>query len=144
MENFISTSISANQERINYANHMKMTIPKELQQIPTWVLFKLQWDEEKKKFKKIPHGGNGYPLGIKNSNIEKYLSFETALSIYINHVKGFDGIGFAFTNQNDIMGIDIDKCVQNGVLNEDAKEIIFDLKSYCEYSPSATGIHIIL
>lgn len=144
MENFISTSISANQERINYANHMKMTIPKELQQIPTWVLFKLEWDEEKKKFKKIPHGGNGYPLGIKNSNIEKYLSFETALSIYINHVKGFDGIGFAFTNQNDIMGIDIDKCVQNGVLNEDAKEIIFDLKSYCEYSPSATGIHIIL
>ena len=41
------------------------------------------------------------------------------------------------------VGIDLDDAVENGELNDFAKNIVKQTKSYTEYSPSRTGIHII-
>ncbi|WP_158027035.1 VapE domain-containing protein [Sporomusa sphaeroides] len=54
----------------------------------------------------------------------------------------YDGIGFMFSG-SPFVGIDIDHCVENGVISEFAQGIIQQMNSYTEFSPSGTGIHII-
>lgn len=53
---------------------------------------------------------------------------------------GFTGIGFCF--EEPWIGIDLDHCIVNGVLNEFSQGIMRQTRSYTEYSPSGTGIHI--
>jgi hypothetical protein len=52
------------------------------------------------------------------------------------------GIGYMFSD-NGIIGIDIDKCVENGQINLRGREILDLFTSYAEYSPSGNGIHIL-
>lgn len=67
--------------------------------------------------------------------IDKYYNVDP-----ITHKKiGGIGIGLFY----GISAIDIDHCVENGVPNEMAMDIINMCKSYTEYSPSGTGIRII-
>jgi len=51
--------------------------------------------------------------------------------------------GFAFSEQDDVAGIDIDDCVdESGQIADWAKEIIDELDSYAEISPSQHGVKI--
>lgn len=131
-------------EKTEYIRKMQTNIPQELQQIPHWVCYKLEWDDGKQKLNKVPHDIRGYKVAIKNSNINKYGKFEDALKTYFDHPKGFNGIGFVFTNTNDLIGIDVDNCIKNGQLNEFHKALIMGLKSYSEFSPSGNGFHVII
>jgi len=54
---------------------------------------------------------------------------------------GWAGVGFMF--EPPYVGIDLDDCIVDGKLNDFARETIRTCKSYTEYSPSRTGIHII-
>ncbi len=56
------------------------------------------------------------------------------------------GIGFVFTNDNDILGVDIDGCrnAETGEIDAKALEIIRLLNTYTEVSPSGTGVHLLL
>ncbi len=53
-----------------------------------------------------------------------------------------ENIGFVF-DDTGYYGIDLDDCVVSGKLNSFAREILGKTRSYAEYSPSGTGIHII-
>ena len=59
---------------------------------------------------------------------------------------GYDSIGFVFTSEDSFCGVDLDKCrdADSGELEEWAREIIDELNSYTEISPSKTGVHVIL
>lgn len=67
--------------------------------------------------------------------IEKYFNEDP-----ISH-KQLGGLGIGLFH--GISAIDIDHCVENGVPNEMAMDIINMCKSYTEFSPSGTGIRII-
>jgi putative DNA primase/helicase len=54
------------------------------------------------------------------------------------------GIGFVFSEDDEFTGIDIDKCVLNNQLTPQARELVTELWSYSEISPSHTGLHIIV
>ena len=56
------------------------------------------------------------------------------------------GVGFVFTDdRDDYVAIDLDACVSpGGELNEWSRRVVNLLGSYTEYSPSGTGIHIIV
>ena len=56
-----------------------------------------------------------------------------------------NGIGFVFTEDDPIVGIDLDDCrdPKSGTLEEWARDIIVRLDSYAEVSPSGTGVHVI-
>src|SRR5438876_553705 len=54
------------------------------------------------------------------------------------------GIGFVFSEDDEFAGIDIDKCVLNNQLTPQARELVTELWSYSEISPSHTGLHIIV
>ncbi|MCB0179834.1 MAG: hypothetical protein KDI62_16500, partial [Anaerolineae bacterium] len=58
---------------------------------------------------------------------------------------GWTHIGFGFVPEVvEIMGIDIDKCVdEDGTIEPWAMEIIKRIDSYAEFSPSGQGVHIL-
>lgn len=55
-------------------------------------------------------------------------------------------LGFVFTEQDDLVGIDLDhmRDADTGEIDDDAEEIINKLDSYTEISPSGEGFHIIV
>lgn len=118
-------------------------IPSELRQLNQWICWKLEQREGKPT--KIPvnprTGGNA-----QSNNKETWASFETALEACIQN--RYSGLGFMFSKDNDIMGVDIDHCRDtegtDSALSEQAKEILSTLDSYSEISPSGTGVHIII
>ncbi|MCU4743341.1 hypothetical protein [Natronoglomus mannanivorans] len=56
------------------------------------------------------------------------------------------GIGFVFTEDDPFVGIDLDDCrdPETGSPSTDAREIVVELDSFTEVSPSGTGYHVIV
>lgn len=135
-----------NETRFDYIERLKKNVPLELKNLPQWVLFKLEWNEKKQKFTKPPYSPKTKrKLGMKSDESWKdsTVTFDEIISIFMTS-PNFDGIGFVFSKDDPYVGIDIDDCITNGHLHEDAKEIFFSFGSYSEYSPSGTGLHIII
>ena len=110
-------------------------IPEELKAYRQWVLHK----------NKIPYCFRGGKASSTNQNT--WGAFDEIYWEYENCTNGEDygGVGFVFTDDDPFVGIDIDKCVdEGGKLSDMAQEIVNKLDSYTEYSPSGKGIHIII
>src|SRR5215217_3774818 len=60
--------------------------------------------------------------------------------------RDFDGLGFVFTESDPFCGVDLDACVdpKTGEIASWASEIVRELDSYTEFSPSGTGLHVLL
>lgn len=110
-------------------------IPQDMKLLNNWVCFAFEdWRGKKTKVPYNPATGKK----AKSNDSSTWASFELA----IENAFLYDGIGFMFSN-SPYVGIDIDHCIENGVISEFAQDIIKRLGSYTEYSPSGTGIHII-
>jgi hypothetical protein len=57
-------------------------------------------------------------------------------------INGFDGVGFVFSEDDHFCGVDIDDCIIDGELTEEAQALVDRLGSYTEISPSGTGVKI--
>jgi RecA-family ATPase len=75
---------------------------------------------------------------------ETWAGYEEAVRACKEH--GHGGIGFVFTHEDDFCGVDLDGCLDpvSGEIEPWAQEVIEDLDSYTEISPSGTGVHILL
>lgn len=113
-------------------------IPAELKALPQWILWKKE--ERGGKSTKVPYQITGEMAQANNRRT--WSTFATAVKFYLEG--DYDGIGFVFSRQDNYIGIDIDKCVVDGKSNTFATEVIETLDSYTEFSPSGTGIHIII
>jgi len=108
-------------------------IPSELQALKQWVL----WGKDK-----MPFQVNGKPADCTKP--ETWNTFEAVVSAYNRkNQKQFYGIGFEFSKDDPYCGIDLDHCIENGVVKPEFQKHIESIKSYTEYSPSGNGIHII-
>ncbi|AZV59162.1 phage/plasmid primase, P4 family [Clostridium sp. AWRP] len=113
------------------ANNNFNNIPQEIRVCPNWVLWKKN---------KIPYQLNG--KAASSTNPDTWTTFEKALKVYRNS-SIYSGIGFVFSG-NGITGVDIDNCIENGEIKEEAQYIIDLLGSYTEKSQSGKGIHILV
>src|SRR5215217_4409248 len=70
--------------------------------------------------------------------------YDEAASACKDH--SYAGIGFVFTPEDDLCGVDLDKCLdsETGEIESWAWKIIEELDSYTEISPSGTGVHILV
>jgi len=118
------------------------SIPNDLKRIPRFCLWKytLVGDGESQKWSKLPVQPNG--KFASSTNPSTWTDFFTAQKAYENG--NFSGIGFVFTGDDNLIGIDIDDCrnPESGDLNELARSIIDNVQGYAEVSPSGTGIKI--
>lgn len=119
------------------------SIPAELKAIPRFCLWRyvLVGDvDEGQTWTKVPMQANGYKGSSTNPDTwADYLSVE-----YAYKRGGFDGIGFVFTGDDNLIGIDIDDCrnPDTGELTEFAQNIMGQVQGYVEVSPSGTGVKI--
>ena len=108
-------------------------LPQELKERGAFCLWK--YEERDGRRTKVPYQINGFRAN--STDKATFTDYDTAAS----HMDGYDGIGIGvFEN---ICAIDIDSCVENGVLSELAENIIARMDSYTEYSPSGTGVRIL-
>lgn len=106
-------------------------IPEELKKLPYWIC-------HEKKVPKNPRTGRNL-----SGPYDKWgTDFETAATATKKYK--FDGLGFVFKSDNVYCGIDIDKCVVDGLLSSEAERMVKMCGSYSEFSPSGSGVHIIV
>ncbi len=111
-------------------------IPTELQKNAEWCVWKREIRGGRPT--KVPYDPNTGERAETN-NPSTFSAFALADERYMT--EDYDGVGIRVSN--GFSAVDIDHCVENGILSELATTIIDRLKSYTEYSPSKTGVRII-
>lgn len=116
-------------------------IPEELKSVPQWLVWKAVPSKSRPgKIDKIPYQVNG--KHASTTNPETWTTFDVAVNALQSG--NYQGVGFVFTKETPYSGVDIDSCIKDGVIDLSAKELLVELNSYTEISPSGTGFHIIV
>jgi putative DNA primase/helicase len=116
-------------------------IAADLRAIPRWVTWRYVRGDG--KWEKVPLSGTSGRRGDVNDPAT-WMSFQMALAHYRQHA--LSGIGFVFTRDDDLCGVDLDDCRDpaSGDLQPWAWDIIRQFDTYTEVSPSRTGVKIFL
>ena len=138
-------------------------IPGALTDIPQWVCWRLEWvpgeNGKPGRWTKVPYqvpaaepvekdSPSAKPAKLKPlvlaSSIDPTTWAEFGKALEFSQVDNrVDGVGFVFTEEAGIIGVDLDKCVaEDGTIDEWALEAVRRFNSYTELSPSGTGLHI--
>jgi hypothetical protein len=115
--------------------------PAELANLPNWVCWRLEPDKNNRpaKVPYCPATGRKANSG----NPATWSSLELALRARAQY--DYSGVGFVFTEQSGVVGVDVDHCLEDGKLNKTASDILAKLPpTYIEISPSGQGLHIFL
>lgn len=128
---------------VNYPN-----IPSRLKDFTQWVGWEQQIHENKdgtKRWTKVPTDieGSGF---ASSTNRETWTDFSTAKDVVSSTYAAEAGIGFVVTDDDPIIGIDIDDCrdPETGRFTKEVAELLSDVDTYAEVSPSGTGIRILV
>jgi len=115
-------------------------IPEVLRSRNQWVCWKLeQRNARNTKVPYCPETGRK----AQSDSPATWSSFEQA-AIALS-TQDYDGIGFVFSSNDPFCGIDLDKCISEvGEVQDWAAEIVSQLDSYTEISPSGNGLHVII
>lgn len=116
-------------------------VPQELKQRNQWVCWVWQ-DKPNGDKTKVPVTLDS--ISASTTNPKTWTSFDKALE----HVlRGYAaGVGYVFVADDDYIGIDLDDCTDadTGVTRHPESGWVNTLNSYSEYSPSGTGIKVII
>jgi len=115
-------------------------IDQKLKQCHQWITWR--YEKRGKKFTKVPYQPSGIPASTTKP--ETWSSFDDVTDPFAVGDKGFDGIGFVFSPDDGLVGIDIDDCIDaDGNWNELATKTVEEVGGFIELSPSGRGLHII-
>lgn len=121
-------------------------VPEPLTNMNQWVCWRQELHENKdgtQRWTKVPVDPHTGGFGSSTDD-ETWGSFRDAVSHY-NTNEDVMGIGIVISEELDnLIGIDIDDCrdPESGMLDEAVHEILADVDTYAEVSPSGTGIRI--
>ena len=120
-------------------------IPMQLKRTPRWVLWRFVeiGDENTKRWSKLPTQANGQPASSTDETT--WSDFLTVQAAYETNNHRFDGVGFVFNDDDNLVGIDLDDCYDHleGVFTDAAlQHIANSVQGYMEISPSGTGVKI--
>jgi hypothetical protein len=115
-------------------------IPLALRDLDQWVLWRLVYRGGPKRLSKVPFQPNGKTA--KSNDPATWSTFDAARAAY--EAGGYDGVMFAFSDDDPYCGIDLDGCL-NPETNEWETwvEALFEhFTTYAELSPSRTGVKL--
>lgn len=122
-------------------------IPLELRQRPQWVVWRtiLSLGGEKKKPPYNPKDPNR-PAEVDDPTT--WGTFEEAMACYAANQSLFSGLGYVFTGDDEFFGIDVDdeaavKPDHLPMRRRIVQELLENVVTYTEVSPSGTGLHFI-
>ena len=115
--------------------------PQELKDQQAWVCYNIEEVPGRDKPTKVPYN----PLSRKKASSKAPITWTTFdKAVEAKNRYKYIGIGYVFS-KNGYVGIDIDKCrnKETGELSDIGKRCLELLPTYCEISPSGTGLHFI-
>ena len=116
----------------------ELEIPQELKLVSNWVLWRAEWNEKQQNYGKVPYSINGYRASTTNE--KTWCDFES-VSIEYEVDEQYSGIGFVLSDDNNFVCLDIDNAIdKKGQINSELALKMMQL-TYCEKSPSGTGLH---
>src|SRR5258706_3801525 len=121
------------------------SIPDELKQLDSWVCWRLESRRDKNgvdRLDKVPYSPNTSSRA-STADSGTWASYEDALATFQRSPE-YNGIGFMFSDADDYVFLDLDKCVSDGGVSELAAWVLGEVVSYTEVSQSGAGLHIIV
>jgi putative DNA primase/helicase len=116
-------------------------IPTSLKALDQWVCWRYEEHPSRAKPMKAPY----CPATGQRANINEpdtWGSFDEACQRY-QEGDNYDGVGLVLTQEDSVVGIDVDDCInEKGSFTPVAHAIIRLMSSYTEISPSGRGIRI--
>jgi hypothetical protein len=115
-------------------------VPAGVRDGPQWVTWKyIERDGKPTKSPINPHTGEF----ASSTDASTWGTFDEAIAA-CSRDSGLAGVGFVFTGDDPYSGVDLDDCrdPESGQLKEWAREIVEQLASYSEVSPSGTGVKV--
>jgi len=114
-------------------------IPAALRSRQQWVY----WREERRgnddRTTKVPYQPSNPGRLASTTDPSTWSSYSEAKAA----AKNGDGVGFVFTDDDPFCGIDFDDVVEDGEILSSVWSVLQELNTYCEFSPSRTGVHAI-
>jgi len=125
---------------VSIASIQDFQVPDDLAERNQWVLWRYECRKGKKT--KVPYQQSGRPADSTNSRT--WATFEEALSAWCRHRKRYVGLGFVFTKDDALAGIDLDDSLdERGDVKAWARGIVERFSdTYMEISPSWQGLKI--
>ena len=121
-------------------------VPAELRVLPQWVGWRREADQNRpEKPRKVLMRPASPDRRADSTDPRSWGTFDQA-SEALALTPTWAGLGFVFTEESGIVGADLDppaRNAQTGELASWAREIVQDLDSYTEVSPSRAGLHIL-
>lgn len=115
-------------------------VPAELRVLDCWVCWRYEWVGD--RWTKVPINAI---TGAKASSTDAttWTSFGVAYNAFKQ--RRLDGVGFVFAEDGPYAGVDFDDCLEgDGTVIVEALEDVMALGSYCEASPSGSGLKVFL
>jgi hypothetical protein len=114
---------------------------KEIKKLPVWLLWKREIRNGLPT--KVPYKAPGQYAS--STDPSTWSTYEDLVQKYYktNKFTSEKGVGIVFESTANIIGIDFDKCIVDGVLNPSVEEFVLNANTYTEYSPSGTGLHLL-
>lgn len=110
-------------------------IPEYMKSLPQWVVWHLEGT------KKLPYSAN-YDGLASSTNPKTWCNYEKAVNAL--NTGNYTGIGFVFSESDNLAFIDLDHCFEDDKLLPLAQNILNNFSdTYVELSQSKSGIHII-
>ena len=115
-----------------------LEIPEELKELPQWVLWRAEWDEKQQQFRKVPYNFSGYRAS--STNKDTWTIFDVINRLNEDN-ENYNGIGFMLSDDDNYIVLDIDNAIdEHGQIISDLALDMTEI-TYCEKSPSGTGLH---
>lgn len=118
-------------------------IPASIRPMQRWVCWRYEWRDD--KWTKVPLSAKT-AANAKSNDPATWSSLGDSLMFHLSQPAASDGVGFQLGTvgaPSGIVAFDLDHCIQDGVIEPWAQEIIDELNSYTEISPSGEGIRIL-
>lgn len=120
-----------------------VAIPQALKDNARWAPWRAVWNSKRQKYDKIPHRADSAGYGISTAKPDQWFSYDAALIAYQRNPAMFAGLGYVMTGPHGVVGTDLDNCVVDGVIAPWAADVVAQLDSYTEISPSGKGLRIL-
>ena len=130
----------ASSPHLKESKHMA-TGAQNIRDLRQWVCWRREMREGKPT--KVPYSP-ATGRRASSTDPDTWAGYQEALRACKEHAYG--GVGLVFTPEDDLCGVDLDSCLnpETGEVEGWAQEIIEELNSYTEVSPSGTGVHILI
>lgn len=113
--------------------------PRELRNLAQWVVWRFETRQGQDKPTKVlynPATGQR----ADSTNPATWGTFDNAATVFSRG--GYAGVGFVVTADDPYVGVDLDGCIVDGQLTDNARRWVDLLSSYTEITPSDKGLRI--